>query len=147
MLVQVVHCHNSDECGQHAHQEIKPPFTHVVRRDGNLAQPFNDAYAQAERYLDFTRRQRQYLRDKGLRFDRPICYLIIGYNLSSEQMQEVRRRQEMNPAIKILTYDDLLTFVRNTIDVIKSLKVGDAPAEPLEERDNDEGTAEKDAAR
>jgi hypothetical protein len=27
MLVQVVHCHNSDECGQHANQENTPPYS------------------------------------------------------------------------------------------------------------------------
>jgi hypothetical protein len=121
--------------------EIKPPFTQVVRRNGNLTQPFNDAYAQAERYLVFAREQRQCLRDKGLRFDSPICYLIIGYGLSNEQMQAIRRKEQLNPAIQILTYDDLLAFVRNTIDVVKGLKADEAPAEPPEVRESAEGAA------
>lgn len=43
--------------------EIKPPFMSVFRKDGELTAQFNDAWSQVERYLNFARQQRQYLRD------------------------------------------------------------------------------------
>ena len=54
--------------------EVKPPFTKMFRNDGNLNSDFNDAWNQAERYLDFARTERDYLQRKGLRFDNPRCF-------------------------------------------------------------------------
>lgn len=107
--------------------EIKPPFMRVGRKTGNLTQHFNDAYDQAARYLNFAREQRQYLRDKGLRFENPACYLIMGYQLDEDTKKELRLRQKNNPAIQIITYDELLTFVSNTIKFVKSLREDAVP--------------------
>jgi len=73
--------------------------------------------------LDFTRQEAEYLRrQKGLFFDNPKCYLLIGYNLSEKQLKEIRRKERLNPAITILTYNDLLSMAKSTVDFIKALK-------------------------
>lgn len=103
--------------------EIKPPFTPLFRADGRFNANFNDYWDQAERYLDFCRVNKDYLKNaKGLRFDNPRCYLILGYQLNQSQIDAIRRKQRMNPAITVLTYNDLLTFMKSTIDFVQSLK-------------------------
>ena len=73
--------------------EIKPPFLSLFRADGDLAADFNDAWNQAERYLDFCRREEDYLRrQKGLRFDNPHCFLLLGHGLTHVQLQRVRAK-------------------------------------------------------
>jgi len=96
--------------------EIKPPFASCFRADGKLAGPFNDAWGQAERYLDFARRQRQYLRDKGLSFEHPRCFLLFGHGLKESQRQELRVKEQFNPAITIITYEELLAIAQAFLD-------------------------------
>ena len=57
--------------------EIKQPFLSIFRKDWNFTSEFNDAWNQVERYLNFTREEKDYLCRKGLIFDNPKCYLII----------------------------------------------------------------------
>lgn len=103
--------------------EIKPPFTKMFRDGGDLNNDFNNAWNQAERYLDFARTDRDYLQRKGLSFDNPKCYLVLGFNITDDELRQVRLKERMNPAIHLLTYNDLLTFVKSTISFIKRLKV------------------------
>ena len=59
--------------------ELKTPFMKVCREDGDFTSDFNDAWNQAERYLDFAREQKYYLLgEKGIEFDNPKCYLVLG---------------------------------------------------------------------
>lgn len=103
--------------------EIKQPFLKLFTPDNVLRAEFNNAWNQAERYLDFARQEADYLkRQKGLFFDNPKCYLIIGFNLSKEQVKEIRRKERMNQAISILTYNDLLAMIKSTITFIRALK-------------------------
>jgi hypothetical protein len=95
--------------------EIKPPFTKMFRDNGELNNDFNNAWNQAERYLDFVRTNKDYLHHKGLRFDNPKCYLILGFNLTDDELQQVRLKERMNLAIHLLTYNDLLAFAKSTI--------------------------------
>lgn len=83
--------------------EVKPPFMPCFRKDGGFTAPFNDAWAQAERYLNFARQQRQYLRDeKGLLFENPRCFLIVGHGLSDAERQALRVKESFNTAITVL---------------------------------------------
>jgi len=104
--------------------EIKPPFLQLFKKDSNdFRAEFNDAWNQTERYLDFTRNNADYLkREKGLYFDNPQCYLLAGYDLSSSQLKQIRRKERMNPAITILTYNDILAMAKSTITFVKSVK-------------------------
>jgi hypothetical protein len=105
--------------------ETKPPFANLFIQNGDFSADFLRYWDQAERYLDFARREQGYLdREKGLRFDNPICYLILGFDLTEEQISKIRAKQRMNPAIQILTYNDLFAFISNTISLVKRLKIG-----------------------
>lgn len=103
--------------------EIKPPFTKFFRSDGGLSANFNEAWSQAERYLDFARRESEYLlRQKGVRFENPKCYLILGVDLTLNQIEQIHTKMRMNPAIELLTYDDLLAQMKWTVTFIRGLQ-------------------------
>ena len=101
--------------------EIKPPFTKMFRDKGGFMADFNDAWNQAERYLDFARTERDYLGRKGLLFDNPESYLMLGLELSKEQIKQIRTKERVNSAIRLITYDNLLTFVEKTITFIQDV--------------------------
>ncbi|MBD3338179.1 MAG: DUF4263 domain-containing protein [Candidatus Lokiarchaeota archaeon] len=103
--------------------EIKQPFLPIFRGDMKFRAAFDQAWNQAEQYLYFSHNNKDYLyREKGLNFDNPRCYLIIGYNLSFNEIKIMRRKERMVPAITILTYNDLLSLIKNTVIFIKNLK-------------------------
>jgi hypothetical protein len=99
--------------------EIKPPFMPCFRKDGELTAPFNDAWSQVERYLNFAIQQRQYLRDKNLLFENPRCFLITGFGLSEEERQVLRIKETFNSAITVLTYEQVLTIAKAFLDVLE----------------------------
>jgi hypothetical protein len=106
-----------DQC--HDIVELKQPFLSLFREDGNFSADFNDSWNQAERYLDFCLRQRAYLNDeKGLRFENPRCLLLIGNNPSNVEMKSLRRKQDMNRLVTILTYDQLLAQARHVFELV-----------------------------
>jgi len=108
-----------DQC--HDIVELKHPFLSLFREDGNFSAEFNDCWNQAERYLDFCRRQRAYLDEqKQLRFENPRCILLIGNNPSTTEMKNLRTKQTMNPLIMVLTYDQLLEQARHIFDLVTS---------------------------
>jgi hypothetical protein len=102
--------------------EIKQPFIQIFRRDGNFASEFNDAWNQVERYLNFAREEKDYLRRKGLRFNNPKCYLFIGFEIPDDGLKKIKNKEKLNPAIEIRTYKDLLAYVESTIEFVKNLK-------------------------
>jgi hypothetical protein len=104
--------------------EIKPPFTKMFRDSGEVNSDFNDAWNQAERYLDFARTERDYLQRKGFWFDNPKCYLILGFGLTDDELRQVRLKERMNPAIHLRTYNDLLAFAKATVSLLSSLSEG-----------------------
>jgi hypothetical protein len=99
--------------------EIKPPFMPCFRKDGELTASFNDAWSQVERYLNFARQQRQYLRDKGLLFENPRCFLIAGSALSEKERQALRIKESFNNAITILTYEQVLAVAKAFLNVLE----------------------------
>ena len=103
--------------------EIKPPFLTLFRNsDGEFASDFNTAWNQAERYINFALTESDYLRRKGLMFENPKCYLLIGYALTDEQRKKIVVKERMNPSIRVRTYEDFLTYAKSTIQFVKTLK-------------------------
>lgn len=103
--------------------EIKSPSLNLFRADGEFTADFSNAWHQIERYLDFTRRDADYLfRKRGLVFENPHCYLVAGHGLTQEQLSKVRAKERMNPAVTFLTYDDLQTLVDGTVALLKRLQ-------------------------
>lgn len=106
--------------------EIKQPFLPLFKRGGEFRAEFHTSYDQVERYLDFARSNTDYLRrEKGLYFDNPRCYLLAGYNLSPAELRALRRKGRANPAITLVTYNDLITMAKSTVRFIRMLKTGD----------------------
>lgn len=107
--------------------EVKQPFMPLFRSGGGFRAEFSNAWDQTERYLDFVRRRGDYLRnEKGLHFANPRCYLLLGYHLTPKQRASLAAKERMNPAITVITYDDLLAMVGNTVEFIRSLSRQDA---------------------
>ena len=103
--------------------EIKQPFLELFKRGAQFNANFNDAWNQIEGYLDFVIQNYDYLRrEKGMSFDNPRCFLIIGYNLSAEQLKSFKTKARRNPSIRIYTYNDILAMGKSTIDFFNRLK-------------------------
>jgi hypothetical protein len=89
--------------------EIKQPFLELFRQDGSLANNFNDAWNQAEDYLIFSERQRNYLREqKGILIENPRCILLAGHQLTEHQRRRIREKEARSVSVTVLTYDELL---------------------------------------
>jgi hypothetical protein len=99
--------------------ELKPPSMDIFRKDGEFSANFNTAWNQAERYLSFCREGKGYLQRKGFLFDNPKCILICGYNLPEECVKKLRVKEKMNPAIQVMTFNDVLAFIKSTVTFIK----------------------------
>lgn len=103
--------------------EIKSPFITVFTMKGELASAFNKAWNQVVRYLNYARENRDTLRrEKGLNFDNPRGYIIIGFNISDRQLKKIRNKEKLTPAIEVLTYNDVLAYTQHTIELVKSMK-------------------------
>jgi hypothetical protein len=102
--------------------EIKSPSIPVLRKDGKLTSEFNEAWNQCEKYLNFAKEDKDYLRRKGFSFDNPRCYLIIGHQLPEEALRKIKVKEKMNPTIEVLTYDGLVAFARRTQQWIRELQ-------------------------
>ncbi len=107
--------------------EIKSPFQKLFRRDGDFALAFNRAWNQTERYLGFAREHKDYLRSKGLHFDNPLAYLLIGHGVSEEELKKIRTKERLVPGITVFTYDHLLTYMEKTVEFIRGLKAKSEP--------------------
>jgi len=102
--------------------EIKSPFTPILRNDGGFTSQFNDAWNQVERYLNFAREDKDYLCRKGLNFDNPKCYLIVGSRIPDHGRSKIRTKERMNPAITVLPFDDLMALAEKTVKFVGDLK-------------------------
>lgn len=102
--------------------EIKQPFLQLVSEKGVLLSAFNNAWNQAERYLDFARMESDYLRrQKNLIFENPYCYIISGYQPCKTLRKEISRKQRLNPGIIFLTYDEILKTAKAFQHFIKEI--------------------------
>jgi hypothetical protein len=60
-------------------------------------------------------------RQKGLHFENPYCYLIIGYKLNDRLRRELSRKNRMNPSIIVVAYDQILKTARETIRLARTV--------------------------
>ncbi len=119
-----------DEC--HDVIELKQPFLRLFRRDGSFTATFNDAWNQAERYLDFCQRQRTYLMDqKQLRFENPRCILLIGHDLSVPESDAVRAKEAASRLITVMTYDQLYRHARHFFEMVVAAEDRTYPIEHI----------------
>jgi hypothetical protein len=103
--------------------EIKPPFIPLFQKNDEFTSEFNKAWNQVEEYLNFVIENKDYLRrDKGLNFDNPKGYLILGYDLSENQIKKIRTKARLNPAIDFRTYNNLIAWAEHTIKFVKKHK-------------------------
>lgn len=100
--------------------ELKQPFIKCFRSNGDLSSDFNDSWNQAERYIAFTRRQRDYLREeKQLRFENARCILIAGYEIKDDLLRKIREKESIALSISVLTYDQLLNVARHVLYLMR----------------------------
>lgn len=116
-----------DQC--HDIVELKQPFLRLFRRNGTFTADFNDAWNQAERYLDFCQRQRSYLKDqKQLNFENPRCILLIGHDLSVPESETIRAKESLSRLITVMTYDQLYRHARHFFEVVQQAQDSTYPA-------------------
>jgi hypothetical protein len=102
--------------------EIKQPFLPIFCQDGTFRAEFYRAWQQTENYLEFVLSNEDYLYNrKGLRFDNPLCFLLLGHDLSNDEAIALLRKQKMNARITILTYNDVMALGRSTAQFIKAM--------------------------
>ncbi|MCL5734733.1 MAG: DUF4263 domain-containing protein [Actinobacteria bacterium] len=101
----VTRCH--DQC--HDLVELKQPFLALFRGKGSLNSSFNDAWNQAEGYLNFALRERDYLRsEKQIFIENPRCILLAGHGLTEVQRRRIRDKEALSVSVAVITYDELL---------------------------------------
>lgn len=101
--------------------EIKQPFLTCFRQDGKFGSGFNDAWNQAEEYLTFTVAQRLYLLDaKGMRFENPICVLVVGHELTPEQRRKIAEKESRSNSVRVRTFDEILKIAESVLGLMKS---------------------------
>jgi len=104
--------------------EIKQPFLELFKKGNHFNSNFNDSWNQTEEYLDFVVQNSDYLyREKGMLFDNPQCFLLVGYNLSEKQIKSLRTKERRNPSIRILTYNDVLAMGKATRNFFNNLNI------------------------
>ena len=100
--------------------EIKQPFLKCFIKDGSFSAKFNAAYEQAERYLTFVRNNKEYLRsEKGLIFNNPRCFLLVGWELSATELRRFQEREAHNPSISLLTYEQVLQQAQAFLELVE----------------------------
>lgn len=102
--------------------EIKPPFAKLFKKDGNFSNEFLTDWSQTKRYINFASENKGYLlREKGLIFENPKGYLIMGYNLSKEERRRLSIEERLTPTANIFTYNELLDYAAHTVNFVKQL--------------------------
>lgn len=100
--------------------EIKQPFLKCFRKDGSFSAKFNAAYEQAGRYLTFVRNNKEYLRsEKGLIFENPTCFLLVGWELSDAQLCRFREHEANHLSLSVLTYEQVLRQAQAFLELVE----------------------------
>ncbi|MCH7764679.1 MAG: DUF4263 domain-containing protein, partial [Candidatus Marinimicrobia bacterium] len=103
--------------------EIKQPFLNCFKQKDNFSSSFNDAWNQSERYLTFVHRQGKYLKEeKGLSFENPKCILIIGNDLTPNQLKMMREKEKLSNSITIYTYNHMQRTASHLLNIINSTR-------------------------
>jgi hypothetical protein len=122
-----------DDC--HDIIELKQPFVTLFKGSGQFGAGFNDAWNQAEGYLNYVIRNRSYLlQEKSLRFEDPKCLLICGQALSSDELGKMREKASLSRAIVVLTYDQLLGIARHVVELVRTAGDRQLPLSSREHR-------------
>ena len=101
--------------------EIKQPFLELFRGDKKFNSNFNDAWNQIERYLNFVREEKDYLRRKGLNFGNPKCIFIAGYKIDPICLRKIRRKERFNPSVEFISYDQLISYAETTVKFLREM--------------------------
>jgi hypothetical protein len=108
--------------------ELKQPFLPYFKRNGEFAVDFHTAWAQAERYLTFARDHRGYLREaKGMRFETPKVLLLAGRSWTEAEAKLVRMKELSNPAIRVMTYEQLINQAQTILAVMRTASTEQVP--------------------
>ncbi|GMV23265.1 MAG: hypothetical protein AMXMBFR57_32140 [Acidimicrobiia bacterium] len=108
-----------DEC--HDIVELKQPFLPLFKSTGQFSANFNDAWNQAEGYLQHTIRNKAYLlQEKQLRFEAPRCLLVCGHGLSVGQLAKLREKTALSRTIDVVTYDHLLSISQHVLERVRT---------------------------
>ena len=103
--------------------EIKQPVLTCFKKKDNFSSSFNDAWNQSERYLSFVHRQRNYLKEeKGLSFENPKCILIIGSDLTPNQLKMIREKEILAKSVIVYTYDHIQRTACHILNLISSTR-------------------------
>lgn len=103
--------------------EIKQPFLTCFKQQDNFSSSFNDAWNQSERYLSFVHRQRNYLQEeKSLSFENPKCILIIGSDLTPNQLKMIREKEALTKSVIVYTYDHIQRTACHILNLIASTR-------------------------
>ncbi len=101
--------------------ELKQPFLPCFKKNNDFASGFNDSWNQAERYLNFVSRQRNYLRDeKKLLFENPKCLLIIGHDFTESQLKMIREKESLSNSITVYTYNHIQRTASHILNLMVS---------------------------
>ena len=101
--------------------EIKQPFLQCFKKKDNFSSSFNDAWNQSERYLSFVHRQRNYLKDeKELSFENPKCILIIGNDLTPNQLKMIREKESVTKSVVVYTFDHIQRTACHILNLLAS---------------------------
>ena len=88
---------------------------------GGFFAVFNDSWNQAETYLMVTQRQRAYLREeKSLQFENPRCLLLLGHDLTEQQLSAIREKEILTRLITVWTYNELLRTARHIVGLMET---------------------------
>lgn len=101
--------------------EIKQPFLPCFKKNDNFSSLFNDAWNQSERYLSFVNRQRTYLNEeKELLFDNSKVILIIGNDLTPNQLKMIREKESVSKSVVVYTYDHIQRTACHILNLLAS---------------------------
>ena len=101
--------------------EIKPPTMLLFQKNGKFRAEFHGAGARPRSTLTLYNEIVIILAERAYTL---IIHTVISSqrNLSREQIEAVRLKERMNPAIRFRTFNDIRTMAHNTAEVIKQLR-------------------------
>lgn len=102
--------------------EIESPNKKLYRENGDPFAEFTHAIQQAENWRRWVQDNIAYARTLLPNITDPHCKVIIGrrYDLNENNKDALRRRNLDSPHITILTYDDLLDDLKNTLKNLRA---------------------------
>ena len=111
--------------------EIKQPFLQCFRRDDNCQRQVPRSLGSGGALPTFVRNNKEYLRsEKGLVFNNPRCFLLVGSKLSDAQLRKFQEREAHNPSISVLTYEQVLRLGQSLLALVERAAESEDTATP-----------------